>query len=228
MSENAIMNATASAISFKSAKLNTITAEITGYVLEAQNTANRNSIAISKALATVAKEELYKEDGFDSALDYAMRTFGWKRANAYRMIQVGTRLNAGTLPDGNFSYTQYGEMLALPEDTAKDAVEKGIITESMTAAEIREEVAELKPKKERKAKEEKVYIWLLDGLEHHGTVTNTESNIADWPGVDWTQRIKVKSGETDILGYLVCIAGEIRFYVRGAEVVESTEEKKEA
>lgn len=235
MSENAIITATPKSVMFKSEKLNAVTVEIASYITEVQTKAHTNHIAISKALARVANEKLYVEDGFSSALQYAMETFGWKKANAYAMMQVGTKLNAGELPEGNFSVSQYREMLPLSKEAAEEAIEAGIINEEMSAKDIRAEVEVLKPKKERKAKPEKVYKWYLDGMEERVPVIMTESGIEEAEEFNWARKVSVKipdieneeSGEKTLCGYLVCIGWEIRFYARGAEVTEEEEEVTE-
>ena len=218
MSENAIIIANPKAISFKSEKLNAVTVEISGYIAEVQTKAHANHIAISKALARVATEKLFEEDGFKSALDYAMDTFGWKRANAYAMMQVGVKLNAGELPEGNFSVSQYREMLPLSKEAAVEAIEAGVITEEMSAKDIRAEVEVLKPKKKRKTKPEKVYKWHMDGVEGRGVLTMPESVMAEGEGVDWTHKVSVKVEDKSISGYLVCSAGEIRFFAKGSVI----------
>lgn len=221
MSENAIISANAKNITFKSDALNAVTAEIAGYINEVQTTAHNNHIAISKALARVASEKLYEEDGFKSALEYAMDTFGWKRANAYAMMQVGAKLNAGELPEGNFSVSQYREMLPVKKEVLEEAIENGVISEDMSAKDIREEIAVMKPKKERKSKPEKVYIWYLDAIQEHGTITAPESILASGDGCDGVQRVSMKvatpDGEITVTGYLVAKDGQIRFYSRAEE-----------
>lgn len=215
MSENAIMAANAKNITFKSEALNAVTAEINGYINEVQTTAQHNHIAISKALARVASEKLYEEDGFKSALEYAMNTFGWKRANAYAMMQVGAKLNANELPEGNFSVSQYREMLTMSKDELEEAIESGVISEEMSAKDIREEVAIIKPKKERKSKPEDVYVWYLDAVPCRGDIIATESALRGANNCDGSQRVAFKIGDDSIVGYLVANNGQIRYYVKG-------------
>lgn len=230
MSENAIISATAKNITFKSEALNAVTVEIAGYINEVQTKAHANHIAISKALARVASEELYKEDGFKSALEYAMDTFGWKRANAYAMMQVGAKLNANELPAGDFSVSQYREMLPMGKEEAQEAVDAGIITPDMSAKDIRAEVEILKPKKERKAKPEKVYNWHLDSIPGKADIVAPESVMASGEGCDGVQRVTMTvnaSGEAiKVVGYLVAKEGHIRFYSKGEEVMETIEGEK--
>lgn len=234
--ENAMMKATPKNITFKSEKLNAVTAEIAGYIAEVQTTAHTNHINISKALAIVAAEKLYEEDGFKSAVEYAMQTFGWKRANAYAMMQVGAKLNAGELPEGNFSVSQYREMLPMSKEEAQEAVDSGVITEDMSAKEIRAEVEVIKPKTPRKVKDEKIFVWYLDAIPGRSDIIAPESVMSSGDGCDGVQRVNFKMGETSVLGYLVAKDGQIRFYTRGeeakpeveGEAVAVTEEASEA
>lgn len=224
MNENAIITATTRAVQFKSEKLNAVTREISGYIEEVQTKAHNNHIAIAKALARVNTEKLFEEDGFKSALDYAMDTFGWKRANAYAMMQVGAKLNANELPEGDFSVSQYREMLPLSKDELESAIEAGVIDSDMTAKDIRSEVEALKPKKERKPKDEKVYRWYMDGVPGKADVVLSESAMAEGNGVAWTHKVTRKHENGTMTAYLVCSEGEIRVFVRGDEVIEEQEE----
>lgn len=223
MSENTILVAVTNNIpTFKSSKLNEATGEIAGLIDATRANAQENHIKISKILAKVSAEKAYEEDGFKSAVEYAMATFGWKRANAYAMMQVGTKLNAGELPEGNFSVSQYREMLPLSKEEANEAVENGVISADMTAKDIRDEVEVIKPKKERKAKPEKVYIWYLDAIPGRNDITAPESVMANGEGCDGVQKanISINTGDAEVkvIGYLVAKEGQIRFYARGEEV----------
>lgn len=224
MKENAIMTAKTTEVHFKSVKLNEVTAEISALVNEVQTKANANHISICKHLARVADEKLFQDDGFKSATDYAMKVFGWKQANAYAMVQVGSRLNAGELPDGDFSVSQYREMLPLSKNAAEEAIEKGIISSDMSAKEIRGEVEVLKPKKERASKPEKVYNWYMDGVPGKADLVMTESTMESGDGVAWTHRVTRKHDNGTMVAYLVCSNGEIRVFVRGDEYKESVDE----
>lgn len=223
MNENAIMTTKATTtFNFKSNKLNVATAKIANYITEVQTTAHANHIEISKTLASVATEKLYEEDGFKSAVDYAMTTFGWKKANAYAMIQVGTKLNSGELPLGDFSVSQYREMLPLSKEEAEKAIEDGIISEDMSTKDIRAEVEVLKPKKEKKPKPEKVYKWYAGEVsEHVNCVSMTESEIMEYSIADWTHKVTVKNEVVgEMVGLLICFNGYVAFYIRGEEVKE--------
>lgn len=227
MSENSIITATPANVTFKNESLNLATQKIATYVNEVQTKAHENHIAISKVLADVSKEKLYEEDGFKSAVDYAMQTFGWKRANAYAMIQVGTKLNAGELPEGDFSVSQYREMLPLSKEEATEAVESGVIDSDMTAKEIREEVEALKPKAERKQKPEKVYRWYLDNVQGRKDMELSESMFAELVDADYIAKTQIKTEEATIKGYLCYVGGEIRFYAQGEEVKDTVDAEAE-
>lgn len=224
MKENAIMTATTPEVHFKSAKLNEVTAEISALVNEVQTKANANHISICKYLARVADEKLYQDDGFKSATDYAMKVFGWKQANAYAMVQVGSRLNAGALPEGDFSVSQYREMLPLSKKAAEDAIENGIISSDMSAKEIRGEVEVLKPKKERAAKHEKVYKWYMDCIPGRKDFVATEEAIENAECYDIKQRVIINFENTKMVAYILGREGEIRIFVRGDECKEPVEE----
>lgn len=196
---------------FKNAELNEISGRIHAHVTVSEETARINFIEIAKLLAHIDAHKLAESDGFKSTVDYAMETFNWKKSNAYNLIKVGHALAAGRLPEGNYTVNQYVELLALPTETIKEAVENGEISEGMTTKELREKAAELKPKKEVTHKES-TYFWYQNGLRELAyTSVAKVSEMVEYYGEEFA---KTKFGEVDLyiwktdFGYLVIERGD--------------------
>lgn len=109
-------------------------------------------------MASVAKTECYKEDGFDSVHDWAMKTFGFKKSVSYTLLKIGNEYireikNPETgkvkgymtdlVPENSerdFGTTQIEKMLPLGHAVAQQLCEEGEITPAMTCKEIGEVV----------------------------------------------------------------------------------------
>ena len=180
---------------FKNAELNEISGKIHAHVTVSEETARINFIEIAKLLAHIDAHKLAESDGFKSTADYAMVTFNWKKSNAYNLIKVGQALAAGRLPEGNYTVNQYVELLALPTETIKEAAEKGEISEEMTTKELREKVAELKPKKEVVRKEPRTF-WYYNGK--HDIANTTLAKFSEMLNIFGEEFAKVKLGDKDL------------------------------
>lgn len=211
------LTTTARTFEFKNAELNEISGRIHAHLTVSEETARINLIEIAKLLAHIDAHKLAESDGFKSTVDYAMDTFDWAKSNAYNLIKVGHALNAGRLPEGNYTVNQYVELLGLPTETIKEAVENGEISEEMTTKALREKAAELKPKKVV-IRKEPTYFWYNDGRR---TIDSTVvAKVSEFIEHNGEQFAKTKFSETDIyiwktdLGYLV--------FERGDKVTEDT------
>ena len=204
---------------FKNAELNEISGKIHAHVTVSEETARINFIEIAKLLAHIDAHKLAESDGFKSTADYAMTTFNWQKTNAYNLINVGHALAAGRLPEGNYTVNQYVELLALPTDTLKEAWENGEISEEMTTKELREKVAELKPKKEV-VRKEPMYFWYIGGhRDIAATIAAKFTEMQDWYGGEG-DFAKTKLGESNIYVW----KSETGYFVieRGDKVNETT------
>ena len=231
MAKYELITANSSNITFKSAALNAITEEINGYIGNAINVTKSAEVKAAMAVGRVAAMELYTEDGFESAAQYAMAAFGWGKTYAYDMINVGIRLNDNELPDG-YSISQYRMMLPLPTDKLNAAIEEGAISADMSKREIEAEVNSRKKKRAApKAKPEKVYEWYLDNVPGRADVKRTESAMLNDNTCKVCTKVKLTIGEGEekevVNGILVMNkSGIIRFYARGpvAPVADTTAE----
>lgn len=156
---NNLMNInTAPAANFKNSELNAVTITIAKQAIDMAN----NLRAIAEGLGIVATKELYKDDGFTSAADYAMETFNFGKTFAYDLINIGKRFTTNKELN-EFSASHLKELLPLKDEQVKDAIANGDITADMTTSEVRTKVAELKNKDKksvaRKAPKFIFYLW---------------------------------------------------------------------
>lgn len=115
---------------------------------------------VAKILADVSIKEAYKDDGFKSAAEYAMKTFGFKKSFAYSLIKIGENFITPSLESNiphsageDFTISQMDVLLPLLKQenvTINELAEKGVITPSMTKDEIKEVVKQYTPSKTKK------------------------------------------------------------------------------
>ena len=125
---------------FTNKELNTATKKIAVI----GNKIKKNLFEVALILAKVSETEVYKEDGFKSAAEYAMKTFGFKKTAAYSMLSIGKEYTAPTLesnlphePTNDFTTTQIEKMLPLKDRAiVVDLVETEQITPEMSCKEI--------------------------------------------------------------------------------------------
>lgn len=139
---------TSESLTFKNAKLNEATAAINAELTALQNTVFplRDQFESARAdfdrkasdiLANVVKDKSYKEDGFKSAAEYAMETFGFGRSKAYQLARVGERCKS--IPSLKKLTVANADKLAGADGLAvKKALESGEIDEHTTQAELEE------------------------------------------------------------------------------------------
>lgn len=139
---------TSNSLAFKNAKLNEATAAINAELTALQNTVFplRDQFEAARAefdrkasdiLANVVKDKSYKEDGFKSAAEYAMETFGFGRSKAYQLARVGERCKA--IPDLKKLTVANADKLAGADGLAvKKALESGEIDENTTQSQLEE------------------------------------------------------------------------------------------
>lgn len=148
-------------LSFKNAKLNEATAAInaelnvlhsTVFPLKEQYEAAKAEFyrKASDIMGDVVKNKSYKEDGFKSAAEYAMDTFGFGRSVAYALARVGERSKA--IPDLKKLSVFNADKLGGADGLAvKKALESGEIDEHTTQGEL-EAFAKAHPRKPEKPK----------------------------------------------------------------------------
>lgn len=114
-----------------------------------------NTFKIASLIATVEKDELYIEDGFDDVFDYVKQCFGLEKTSTYNLIRVGrdfihavesgkvtnfeTLLTHGSR---DYSISQVFKMLPLGIDKAKELTADGVIDETMSCRQIEKIVKE--------------------------------------------------------------------------------------
>lgn len=113
----------------------------------------KNLYEVAHILADVDARGLYKDDGFKSVVDYAGKTFGFKKSMAYSLLSVGKEYTDAEKLESNlpheeghdFSTTQIQRVLPIGDrQKVVEYVEAGAITPDMSCAEIQKFVKSLK------------------------------------------------------------------------------------
>lgn len=145
--------------------------KVTQTILKAGASIQSGRYGIAALLAKVESDNLYADDGFKSAIEYATATFGIEKSLAYNFIKMGTDytrsiLNdkgkvigycSNLLPPANpdihdapaldFTPTQISRFMTLGRDKVTQLIDEGSLTPRMTIREILEVVKANKPPK---------------------------------------------------------------------------------
>lgn len=132
---------------------NKMLATATEKVFKIGETVRKCAFETAAIMAQVDAAECFKDDGFNSVHEWAMKTFGFKKSASYTLLRIGkeyTRqiINArgkvegygsNLLPESaetDFTTTQIEKMLPGGHDLAVELVESEEITPGMTCKEI--------------------------------------------------------------------------------------------
>ena len=140
-------------LTFKNEALSKATTDILQIYNDAMTYADAKNRQIASILATVKAEQSYKEDGFTSVADYASKTFGIKKQNAYALADAGEVYNDDTASEKlkAFSPSKLAEITRVDRAALETAVESGRITPTTTQKDLREYAKEAAPSKDTKA-----------------------------------------------------------------------------
>ena len=166
---------------FANPELNKLTEEMQDAIIAVGAMAERTKVLCAKHIHTIDSKELYKEDGFESAVDFCKSVMGMSQSNAYAYIQVGREVNSGrlNLTDCNgkeFSFTQLRALAGIKKsEELTEGVNSGELNADMTEKEMKEAISTIQPKKERKPAPEKRFVWEIVGEgEETADMTKTE------------------------------------------------------
>ena len=138
----------------------------TARVVKLGNAIRNNLFEVAHIIAEVAETECFKDDGFDSAVAWAEKSFGFKKSAVYDLLKIGreytrprlsakgnvTGYGSNLIEEGegdDFSTSQIKKMLPLDHDKVVDLVDEGTITVDMSCREIEKVVKGiLKPEDE--------------------------------------------------------------------------------
>lgn len=146
---NEIIITTETIPTFANKELNTATRNI----FKIGETVRKCAFGTAVIMAHVDETECYKEDGFNTVHEWAMKTFGFKKSASYTLLKIGheyveeirnakgtvTGYKSNLLPDGSerdFTTTQIEKMLPVEHEIALELVTSGEITPEMTCKEI--------------------------------------------------------------------------------------------
>lgn len=158
----------------------------TARVVKLGNAIRNNLFEVAHIIAEVAETECFKDDGFDSAVAWAEKSFGFKKSAVYDLLKIGreytrprlsakgnvTGYGSNLIEEGDaedFSTSQIKKMLPLDHDKVVDLVDEGTITVDMSCREIEKVVKGiLKPEGETTD----------DGDDTDETVESTAEEVA--------------------------------------------------
>lgn len=100
---------------------------------------------IAVMLNEVSEKAAYKEDGFETVVDYAEQTFGWKKSMTYNLVKTGGLLKKHAAELEGYTVSQIQELLPCKGETLEKVIDT--VSPDMTAKEIRSAVSGVKAKK---------------------------------------------------------------------------------
>lgn len=127
---------------FSNRALNTATTKI----INSGNKLRKNLFEIGVTLAKVDTDRSYEDDGFKSTVDYAMKTFGFKKSMAYSLMKAGReyiepkKLETILIhEDGkDFSFKQLEQMYPLKDvELMNTLIAQGDISPDMSVRQIK-------------------------------------------------------------------------------------------
>lgn len=141
-----------SEVVFKNATLNKATKEI----FKVSDTMRKCAFSTALILKAVKQSECYKDDGFESVIEYAEKTFGFKKTTVYGLMNVADAFlttDEKNKPvclidtaDEHFETSQLIALLPLGKDGAQCAVANNDITPTMSVRDIRRKVKSIMAK----------------------------------------------------------------------------------
>lgn len=184
---------------FKNEELNKLSEQIASYNGNINASTDAHMITVSNNLCKIAyvmaeidNKELYKEDGFKSAAEYAMETFEYKKSQAFNLVRVGKKFGSKLL-ETEYNFTQLVEALPMGAEKFAELDESGEINPEMKATEIRE-IAKANNAKPRKPAKVKEFYFGIVGYEGDHVVGPMSE--ADFMESGEIYKLKRKNGET--------------------------------
>ena len=155
-------------LTFTNKKLQNATMQIMQIAGKIKN----NWFQIGAIIAEVDRQELYKDDGFESVHAWTMRAFNIKKTTSYDLLRIGkeytrellsdkgkiTGYECNLLPEkseANFTTTQVMKMLPAGHDKAQELVDSGVITPDMTSTAISKVIKDINKQEEPTTSAEK-------------------------------------------------------------------------
>lgn len=154
---NEIINTTSmktmSAPKFKSDILNQATLRISEIYKDAAKFADTKNREIAQILGDILDKKAYEKDGFSSVADYANKTFGIARQNAYALANAGRVYNdKNSHPELKvMSPSKIAELSTIDTAIVNAALESGKINHNSTQKELRDFASSAKAEKEKSA-----------------------------------------------------------------------------
>lgn len=180
---------------FKDERLNKATAQIWDIYSSVVRIADEKNRELSKILSTVKTEKSYEKDGFKSVAEYAEKTFGIKKQNAYSLASAGDVYNDEKASEAlkAFSPSKLAEVATIDRKEVEKAVESGEISKETSQKELRTFAKSVK-EKGKLAKVEVVPMYTVKAL--HGPTS------APWDEISADTPRTLEEWESMILAFL--------------------------
>lgn len=116
--------------------------DMTGIIKNELNNITEGFVAVGYYLRKTAKDELYRQKGYQNLFDYAKENFGIKRTTAIRFMEVNEKYSIGGYsPEIDEKWRGYGsskltEMLGLPEEIREEVPKEATVKDLREAKTI--------------------------------------------------------------------------------------------
>lgn len=138
--------------------------QATNFIYSLEESTRRNLYAVASTLYRVDVLKLYETEDYKSTVDYAEKTFGYKRATSQALIRVASRFLKGNMskfknPDEkDYTVYQLMELLPMDDNQITEAIENGELNPYMTTKAIRDLSREYKLTGQKIKKDEKKFV----------------------------------------------------------------------
>lgn len=168
-------------VNFKNPLLTESTNRIYAIYQDVATIADAKNREIASILSIIKEGKTYEMDGFKSIAEYAEKTFGMKKQNAYSLASAGDIYNSSEASDSlkAFSPSKLAELSSLKPMELNEAIENGDIAPSTTQKELREYV---KSKSPAKAMVLDTYTakFIGETVDFNNCYGSTPKSLVDW------------------------------------------------
>lgn len=125
---------------FKDPRLAAATSKIVKLYSDTAAYVEKKNREFAEILSTVKKEKSYEKDGFKSVAEYAEKTFGISRSNAYALAAAGDFYTDKSTPEEVKAFTpsKLAELANVPKKTIAAAIKSGEISTTTSQKDLRD------------------------------------------------------------------------------------------
>lgn len=207
-----------SAPKFKNELLNQATLRISEIYKDAAKFADEKNREIAKILGEVLDKKAYEKDGFSSVAEYANKTFGIARQNAYALANAGRVYNdKNSHPELKaMTPSKIAELSTVPEDKLKEALDSKKINHNSTQKELREFSSKTSPQKAEVVDTYTARICQLATTDELHDTLSSPKTLDDWD--DWFQEYLISISPSSPVEVLKIPNGKVNSEAKKATV----------